>query len=127
MLNRFTDESNEIRLCELTVYGSDSGGTISETDLHNGYRSHVFSQDFGTNNNIQMYVQYSSSGSIVLEKMFGSLTGPTGDCEEPLTDDYILFEREVLPHRQSIRPQMILMFLIYRRVSMISSFSIQLG
>lgn len=90
MLNRFTDESNEIRLCELTEYGSTNGATISETDLHNGYRIYVISQDFGVNSSMQMYVQYSSSGTIVLERMFGSLTGPTGECETPITDDFIL-------------------------------------
>ena len=90
MLNRFTNESNE-RLCELTVYGSSNGATISETDLHKGYRIYVISEDFGVNSSMQMYVQYSSSGSIVLERMFGSLTGPTGDCETPRTDDFILF------------------------------------
>ena len=68
MLNRFTDESNEVELCELTVYGSSNGGTVSETDLQNGFRMYVFSEDFGFNSNVQMYVQYSSSGSIVLEK-----------------------------------------------------------
>lgn len=90
MLNRFAETPSEVELCELTVYGSSNGNTVAASDLQNGYRIYVFSEDLGTNNSVQMYVQYSSAGSIILERMFGSMNGPTGECEDYITDDYIL-------------------------------------